>query len=128
MKAAGLLFVIVAAAIGQSYADKPQVQYPNAGTLAPVLVTKVAAVYTPQARQAGIEGTVRLSVHIGTDGRAHDIRVIEGLGYGLDTKAVDAVRQWRFRPGMKDGAPVVIAANIEVEFRLAEAGLKPIRV
>ena len=44
--------------------------------------------------------------------------MVEGLGYGLDEKAIEAVQQWRFTPGTKDGNPVPVAATIEVNFRL----------
>jgi TonB family protein len=100
----------------------------NAGFQAPVLMSKVRAEYTPQARQAGIEGSVWLYVEIGTDGRAHNVRVTEGLGYGLDSKAVDAIRQWTFQPGEKDGVPVVTPVAIQVNFQLDPAGPKPVRV
>ena len=52
------------------------------------------------------------------DGLAHNIQVKRGLGLGLDEQAVLAVSQWKFRPGAKDGQPVTVAANIEVNFRL----------
>jgi hypothetical protein len=45
-------------------------------------------------------------------------RVLRGVGYGLDEKALEAVAQWKFRPGAKDGKPVTVAATIEVNFRL----------
>jgi TonB family protein len=80
---------------------------------------KVAPAYTPQAVQAGIEGAVVLYAEIGVDGRAHRIRVIEGLGHGLDQQAIAAVRQWTFYPGMKNGVPDTMPATIEVEFHLA---------
>jgi outer membrane biosynthesis protein TonB len=48
---------------------------------------------------------------------AHNIKVQRPLGMGLDEKAIEAVQQWRFRPGMKDGKPVTVAATLEVNFR-----------
>lgn len=62
-----------------------------------------------------------LAVEIGTDGMAHDIRVIRMLGHGLDEKAVECVSQWRFRPGTKDGVEVAVQATIEVSFRLQDS-------
>ncbi len=56
------------------------------------------ATYTEEARKARIKGTVRLSALVGTDGCAHDIRVLSRLGYGLDESAVEAVRRWHWRP------------------------------
>jgi len=52
------------------------------------------------------------------DGMAKDIKVVKSLGYGLDEKAVEAVRKWRFEPAEKDGRPVAVQVNIEVSFRL----------
>ena len=87
------------------------------GVLAPTLISKVEPELTPQAQKAGIEGTVSVYAEIGTDGRVYRARVVEGLGYGLDDKALDAVAQWRFSPGRKSGVPVIVSATIEVHFR-----------
>ena len=59
-----------------------------------------------------------LSVVIGTDGLAHDINVVSGIDSGLDLNAVAAVQKWQFQPGTKDGEPVAVRAQIEVNFRL----------
>ncbi len=61
-----------------------------------------------------------LAVEVWEDGNAHNIRVLRGLGKGLDEKAVEAVEQWRFSPGKKDGRPVKVAARIDVSFRLVD--------
>jgi protein TonB len=74
--------------------------------------------YTKEASDAKVEGTVLLSVVIGTDGLAHDINVVKGIGNGLDEKAVEAIQKWQFAPGTKDGEPVKVRAQIEVNFRL----------
>jgi protein TonB len=55
---------------------------------------------------------------IGTDGLPKDVRVIKSLGMGLDEKAVEAVRQWKFEPAMKDGQPVALELAVEVDFHL----------
>jgi TonB family protein len=74
--------------------------------------------YSEEARHAKYQGTVLLWVIVGPDGRPRDIRVQRSLGMGLDEKAVEAVGQWRFEPAMKDGHPVAVQVNIEVNFRL----------
>ncbi len=74
--------------------------------------------YSEEARKAKYQGTVVLWVVVGPDGRPHDIRVQRSLGLGLDEKAVEAVRQWKFEPARKDGAPVAVQINVEVNFRL----------
>ena len=87
------------------------------GVTPPVLVSKVEPVFSDEARAAKVDGTVVLYTEVGSDGAARNIRVLRGLGYGLDEKAIEAVQQWRFQPGMRDGQPVTVAATIEVNFR-----------
>jgi TonB family protein len=88
------------------------------GVSSPVLLRKVEPDYTEEARKAKYEGTVLLYAEIGADGRATNIKVQRSLGLGLDEKAIEAVKQWQFKPGEKDGKPVTVAATIEVNFRL----------
>ena len=85
---------------------------------APRLTYKVEPEYSEEALKAKHEGTVVLAIQVGEDGRAHNIRVIRSLGLGLDEKAIGAVQQWKFVPGKKDGIPVKVPANVEVNFRL----------
>lgn len=59
-----------------------------------------------------------LRVIVGSDGKTHEVAVLHSLGMGLDEKAVEAVRTWRFEPGMKDGSPVPVEINVEVNFHL----------
>jgi protein TonB len=88
------------------------------GVTAPRVTQRQDPEYTKEASDAKVEGTVLLSVVVGSDGIAHDINVTRSLGSGLDEKAVQAVQKWRFAPGTKDGAPVNVKASIEVNFRL----------
>jgi TonB family protein len=88
------------------------------GIGAPKLLTKSEPQYTDDARSAKITGTVTLYVVIDTDGRAKDARVLKGVGYGLDEKAVEAVAKWTFQPGIRAGDPVRVEAQIEINFRL----------
>ena len=87
------------------------------GVTPPKLLTKTEPVYTDEARNEKIQGVVELSVEIDTDGLAQNIQVVRSLDDGLDQSAVSAVRQWRFKPGEKDGKPVRVAARIVVNFR-----------
>jgi TonB family protein len=75
--------------------------------------------YSDVARRAGYQGTVVLWLIVGTDGRAHRIRVQQGIGMGLDQQSLEAVKTWRFQPATKDGQPVPVMINVEVNFRLA---------
>jgi TonB family protein len=88
------------------------------GVTAPVLTYKKEPEYSEEARKAKYQGTVTLYVEVGPDGKAHNVRVLHSLGLGLDEKAMDAVKQWVFKPGLKDGKAVTVAASIEVNFRL----------
>jgi protein TonB len=75
--------------------------------------------YTDEARESKLQGMMTLLVLVGTDGRANEIRVAKGLGLGLDERARDAVRAWRFTPA-RDASrrPVATWITIEVVFRL----------
>jgi periplasmic protein TonB len=88
------------------------------GVTAPALLYKVEPEYSEEARKAKYQGTVVLSVEVDASGRAQNPRVVRSLGLGLDEKAIEAVKKWKFRPGYKDGKPVTVAATIEVNFRL----------
>ncbi|MBI3894764.1 MAG: energy transducer TonB, partial [Acidobacteria bacterium] len=88
------------------------------GVSAPEIVYKIDPEYSEQARKAKYQGTVVLSLIVQRDGSVRDIQVKQSLGLGLDEKAIEAVKQWRFRPGMKSGQAVDVAAIIEVTFRL----------
>jgi TonB family protein len=71
-----------------------------------------------EARKAKFQGSVLLSVIVDTAGNATQIRVTRALGLGLDEKAIEAVKQWKFEPGKFNGRPVPVQASIEVNFRL----------
>ncbi|MEX2260412.1 MAG: TonB family protein [Bryobacteraceae bacterium] len=88
------------------------------GVTPPSVIYKVEPEYTEEASVARYEGTVVVSVEIGKDGIARGMQVIRGLGLGLNEKAMEAITQWRFKPGVKDGQPVNVAAIIEVNYRL----------
>ena len=88
------------------------------GVTAPTLISKTEPGYSQEARTMKFQGTVVLRIVVGVDGVPENISVVRPLGFGLDEKAVEAVRQWRFKPGMKDGVPVPVSAQVEVNFRL----------
>ena len=87
-------------------------------TTAPQKVSSPAPEYTDEARAKRIEGSVLLRGVIGTDGRVTNIGVARGLGHGLDQKAVECLRKWIFKPAVRDGEPVAVKANIEINFHL----------
>jgi protein TonB len=88
------------------------------GVSSPQLLFKVEPEYSEEARKAKFQGTVLLYVEVDEKGLPRNIRVIRPLGLGLDQKAIEAVEKWKFSPGKKDGKPVPVQAQIEVNFRL----------
>ncbi len=88
------------------------------GVSAPRVIYDPDPQYSDEARKAKYQGTVVLWIVVGPDGRARDVRVSRALGMGLDEKAVEAVRKWRFEPALKDGHPVAVQVNVEVNFRM----------
>jgi TonB family protein len=88
------------------------------GVTAPSLLFKVEPEYSEEARKAKYQGTVLLYVEVDPSGKAVNMRVLHSLGLGLDEKAMEAVKKWKFKPGVKDGKPVTVQAQIEVNFRL----------
>jgi TonB family protein len=88
------------------------------GVAAPVPIYKPEPEFTEEARRAKHQGTVMLALIVGPDGRTRDIRVVRKLGMGLDEKAIESARQWKFQPATKDGRPVAVNINIEVDFTL----------
>ncbi len=92
---------------------------------APRLVYKVEPEYTAQAHDAHLEGKVVLSTVVSLNGLATEIKVVKGLDKGLDDKAIQAVKLWKFEPGLKAGKPVPVIATIETNFRLLDAPPPP---
>jgi len=84
----------------------------------PRLIYQVEPEFSEEARKAKYQGTVVLAIEVDTSGRPANIRVLQGLGLGLDEKAVEAVLKWRFKPALRDGKPVTTAATVQVTFRL----------
>jgi periplasmic protein TonB len=82
------------------------------------LIHDVSPQYPPEAGRARIEGTVVLMAVIGTDGSVKDVRVESGLPI-LAQAAIDAVRQWRYKPYMIDGEPVEVDSRITINFNLS---------
>jgi TonB family protein len=84
----------------------------------PVLLWKAEPEYSDEARKAKIQGSVIMRVEIDARGQVQNISLSQGLGLGLDERAIAAVRQWKFRAGTRNGKPVPTNALIQVTFRL----------
>ena len=91
---------------------------PGSGVEPPRLLKEVRADYTEEARRANITGEVVLEIVVRRDGTVGDIRILERLGSGLDQRAVQAVRQWRFAPARMKGVPVDVIVEVAVDFKL----------
>lgn len=89
----------------------------GAQSQAPRLITKIEPDCTSEANEARAQGTVVLGVTVDEKGIPTNLRVVRGLEYGLNEKATEAVEQWRFEPGIKEGQPAPVNATIEVNFR-----------
>ena len=88
------------------------------GVSAPKPIFSPDPEYSEEARKAKYQGTVVLALVVGPDGRPRDMKVLRSLGLGLDEKALEAVKNWRFEPAVKDGKPVSVQISVEVDFRL----------
>ena len=119
------LFVTVLA-LGAVVATTAQAQNtrivyaPGNGVSLPVLLTEVKPNYTQEAKDARIQGTVLLECVVESDGRVGEVKVTRSLDavLGLDQEAITAAKQWRFKPGEKDGKPVAVRVHIEIAFTL----------
>jgi TonB family protein len=90
------------------------------GLKPPEVILKSEPRYTEEARQSRVEGTVVLSVIIGADGSVQDTKIVKSLSPDLDQKAIEAVSHWKFRPGEKDGKPITVGGQVQVNFRLSD--------
>ena len=88
------------------------------GVSAPEVIHSVDPEFTPQARAADLQGTVSIQLIVDAQGNPQDVHVVKHLGMGLDQKAIEAVRQYRFRPAMYQGHPVAVQMIVDVAFHL----------
>jgi TonB family protein len=84
----------------------------------PHVLTHPAAVYTDEARRRGIQGNVIVQAYFDARGNITVLKVVKGLGYGLDENALAILKDWRFAPALRNGLPVSAVAEIEVPFTL----------
>ena len=91
---------------------------PGSGIQPPRLLREVKADYTEEARLRAISGEVVLEIVVRRDGSVGDAKILQGLGGGLNERALQAVRQWRFAPAQRQGVPVDVIVEVAVEFKL----------
>jgi TonB family protein len=90
----------------------------GAGVSAPQLIHQVQPEFTDEARQAKYEGVVEIQLIVDSNGNPENIAIVRHLGMGLDQKAIDAVRQYKFRPAMYQGHAVPVRLMVDVAFHL----------
>lgn|SRR5215472_9944741 len=95
----------------------PVVKVAN-GVTAPKPIYSPDPQYSKRAKNDKFQGNCVLSLVVGPDGKAYDVKVSRFLGEDLDEKAIEAVRNWKFQPALKDGKPVAVAINVTVKFVL----------
>lgn len=88
------------------------------GVTVPTVIFKVEPEFSEEARKAKYQGVAWVRFEVDEKGTMQNPRVLRALGLGLDQKAIEAVKKWRFRPGLKDGLPVAVTCDVEVYFRL----------
>jgi protein TonB len=91
---------------------------PGSGVVAPRLLKEVKGDYTDAARRSGVSGDVVLEIIVRRDGSVGDVRVLQGLAGGLNERAIQAVKQWRFAPATRHGAAVDVVVEVAMEFKL----------
>jgi TonB family protein len=90
----------------------------NNAIVAPRIVESKPPIYTDEALKARIEGTVTLEAAVDVQGTIKILRVVKGLGYGLDERAIGAVLDWKFAPATRNGTPVEAITQVDVDFKL----------
>ena len=115
-----VLLALMLAGASVAAQDASTVYVPGNGVSLPQVVKQVKAEYTNEAKQNRIEGKVLLDVVVLADGKVGDVKVTESLDslYGLDKNAVAAMKQWEFKPGLKDGKPVAVRIAVEIHYTL----------
>jgi len=88
------------------------------GVTAPRVIYQTDPEFSEEARKAKYQGTCVLGLIVDANGHPTNIRVLNALGMGLDEKAIESVKNWKFEPGMKDGHPVSVEIAVEVDFHL----------
>ncbi len=92
--------------------------HPGSGITAPAILHEVKPDYTEEGRRRNLEGDVVLEIVVRSDGSVGNVKLLQGLGAGLDQRATEAVRQWRFSPAKRYGTPVDVIVEVAMEFKL----------
>ena len=105
---------------GSDAVREDQVRKVGGSVSAPRMVHLVSPEYSEEARREKFVGQVVVGLIVDTDGLPQNVHVVRGVGHGLDEKAIEAIKQYRFRPAMENGKPVPVRVNVEVNFQIKE--------
>lgn len=103
---------------GEKKPDGAEVYEPGPAVKSPKLIHYVEPEFSANSKEAFVEGVVKVSTVVTTEGTASDCQIIRGLNAEEDKTALKAVKLWRFQPGTKDGKPVNVRVTVEIEFHL----------
>ncbi len=93
--------------------------YESGGEItAPKLLHYVEPEFSPSSKEAYVEGTVKITTVVTTEGKPRNSKVISGLSAEEDRTALEALKQWTFRPGTRSGKPVNVRVNVQIDFHL----------
>lgn len=95
-----------------------KVYEPGGDVKKPKLVHYVEPAFSPKSKEAFVEGTVKISTIVTTEGNPTAFHVMSGLNAEEDRTAIEALRQWKFEPGTKNGQPVKVRVTVEIDFHL----------
>lgn len=98
--------------------DNDKVYEPGGDVKRPKLIHYVEPEFSPKSKEAFVEGTVKISTVVTLEGIPTSYRVTSGLNAEEDRTAVEALKQWKFQPGTKDGQPVNVRVTVEIDFHL----------
>ena len=118
MRAAAVSLAVACLVVTHAVAQQQTVYEAGPGITLPRVVKEVKPQYTRKAMDERVQGTVWLGCVVATNGRPTDITVTKALHPDLDEAAVDALEQWQFKPGSKDGEPVPVRITVELTFTL----------
>jgi periplasmic protein TonB len=106
--------------VGPHVGEGPPGTYPagQKGVSVPEVIYSPEPSFSDEARKAKFQGVVLLMLIVGKDGHPYNIRVRQSLGMGLDEKAIEAVKNWRFHPATLNGQPVATQIGVQVDFHL----------
>src|SRR5262249_3404454 len=98
--------------------ETPPISLGQPGVIAPVIISRIEPKYPEEARASKTQGSVIVGATVHKDGSVVVDNIVQGLEPGFTVSAIEAIEQWKFRPGTKNGEPVDVSLKIEVNFNL----------